>query len=77
MLEAAEKLGYVANQAGRSLRKGATGIIGFMIQTGHDITGQGDTFSCGFLTACRLSWRATNSISSRSSAHRKKIRTII
>lgn len=44
VLEAAEKLGYVANQAGRSLRKGATGIIGFMIQTGHDITGQGDTF---------------------------------
>ncbi|MGC4408251.1 LacI family DNA-binding transcriptional regulator [Rhizobium rosettiformans] len=44
VLEAAEKLGYVANQAGRSLRKGATGIIGFMMQTGHDITGQGDTF---------------------------------
>ena len=44
VLEAAESLGYVANQAGRSLRKGATGIIGFMMQTGHDITGQGDTF---------------------------------
>jgi len=44
VLEAAEQLGYVANQAGRSLRKGATGIIGFMMQTGHDITGQGDTF---------------------------------
>ncbi len=44
VLEAAEKLGYVANQAGRSLRKGATGIIGFMMQTGHDITGQGETF---------------------------------
>ncbi|KPF46071.1 LacI family DNA-binding transcriptional regulator [Rhizobium sp. AAP43] len=44
VLEAAEKLGYVANQAGRSLRKGATGIIGFMMQTGHDITGEGDSF---------------------------------
>ena len=44
VLEAADKLGYVANQAGRSLRKGATGIIGFMMQTGHDITGQGDSF---------------------------------
>ncbi len=44
VLEAAEQLGYVANQAGRSLRKGATGIIGFMMQTGHEITGQGDTF---------------------------------
>ncbi|SIQ38180.1 transcriptional regulator, LacI family [Rhizobium sp. RU35A] len=44
VLEAAEKFGYVANQAGRSLRKGATGIIGFMMQTGHEITGQGDTF---------------------------------
>lgn len=44
VLEAAEALGYVANQAGRSLRKGATGIIGFMMQTGHEITGQGDAF---------------------------------
>lgn len=44
VLEAAETLGYVANQSGRSLRKGSTGIIGFMMQTGHEITGQGDTF---------------------------------
>ena len=44
VLEAAEQLGYVANQAGRSLRKGATGIIGFMMETGHDVTGQGGTF---------------------------------
>ncbi len=44
VLEAAEKLGYVANQSGRSLRKGSTGVIGFMMQTGPDITGQGDTF---------------------------------
>jgi DNA-binding LacI/PurR family transcriptional regulator len=44
VLEAAEKLGYVANQSGRALRKGATGVIGFMMQTGREITGQGDTF---------------------------------
>ncbi|WJH37873.1 LacI family DNA-binding transcriptional regulator (plasmid) [Aliirhizobium terrae] len=44
VLEAAEKLGYVANQSGRSLRKGSTGVIGFMMQTGPEITGQGDTF---------------------------------
>lgn len=44
VLQAAEKLGYVANQSGRSLRKGSTGVIGFMMQTGPEITGQGDTF---------------------------------
>lgn len=44
VLEAAERLGYVANQSGRSLRKGSTGVIGFMMQTGPEITGQGDTF---------------------------------
>jgi len=44
VLEAAEELGYVANQSGRALRKGRTGIIGFMMQTGSEITGQGDTF---------------------------------
>jgi DNA-binding LacI/PurR family transcriptional regulator len=44
VLEAAEELGYVPNQSGRALRKGATGVIGFMMQTGSEITGQGDTF---------------------------------
>lgn len=44
VLEAAESLGYVANQSGRSLRKGSTGVIAFMMQTGTEITGQGDTF---------------------------------
>lgn len=44
VLEAAEALGYVANQSGRALRKGSTGVIGFMMQTGSEITGQGDTF---------------------------------
>lgn len=44
VLEAAAAMGYVANQAGRALRKGSTGVIGFMMQTGHDITGEGDVF---------------------------------
>lgn len=44
VLEAAATLGYVPNQSGRSLRKGSTGIIGFMIETGTNTTSDGDTF---------------------------------
>ena len=44
VLAAARELGYVPNQSGRSLRRGQTGVVGFMMQTGHEITGQGDTF---------------------------------
>ncbi|QQR38322.1 LacI family DNA-binding transcriptional regulator [Devosia rhizoryzae] len=44
VLETAAAMGYVANQAGRALRKGSTGVIGFMMQTGHEITGEGDVF---------------------------------
>jgi len=44
VLEAAASMGYVANQAGRALRKGSTGIIGFMMQSGSKITGEGDVF---------------------------------
>ena len=44
VIEAAEALGYVPNQAGRSLRKGSTGVVGFMMQTGAQITGEGDLF---------------------------------
>ncbi|WP_127902249.1 LacI family DNA-binding transcriptional regulator [Solirhodobacter olei] len=42
--EAALALGYVPNQSGRSLRRGQTGVIAFMMETGHEITGQGDAF---------------------------------
>ena len=34
VLEAAIQLGYVANQSGRSLRRGATNTIGFVVETG-------------------------------------------
>jgi DNA-binding LacI/PurR family transcriptional regulator len=44
VLEAAERLGYVPNQSGRSLRQGTTNTIGFMIETGSDTTAHGDTF---------------------------------
>jgi DNA-binding LacI/PurR family transcriptional regulator len=43
VLEAADRLGYVPNQSGRALRKGTTGIIGFMIETGTP-TADGDVF---------------------------------
>ena len=34
VLEGAAKLGYVANQSGRSLRQGTTSAVGFMIESG-------------------------------------------
>lgn len=42
VLEAAKTLGYTPNQSGRSLRKGATGVIAAMIPT-HDKIPLGDT----------------------------------
>ncbi len=47
VMKAAAELGYVPNQAGRALRRGTTGVVGFMMQTGTEITGQGDTFFMG------------------------------
>jgi DNA-binding LacI/PurR family transcriptional regulator len=44
VLEAAETMGYVPDQSGRALRKGATGIIGFMIETGATTAVDGDSF---------------------------------
>ena len=44
VLDAAAEMGYVPNQAGRALRRGSTGIVGFMMQTGSQITGEGDVF---------------------------------
>lgn len=44
VLEAAAEMGYVPNQAGRALRSGSTGVVGFMMQTGSQITGDGDVF---------------------------------
>ena len=44
VLEAAAQMGYVPNQSGRALRKGTTGVIGFMIETGAKTAADGDTF---------------------------------
>lgn len=44
VLKAAAELGYVANQSGRSLRRGATNTIGFVIETGHPANQAGDEF---------------------------------
>ena len=44
VLDAANELGYVANQSGRSLRRGMTGAIGFMIQAGPWFNVHGDNF---------------------------------
>jgi DNA-binding LacI/PurR family transcriptional regulator len=44
VLAAAAELGYVPNQSGRALRKGTTGVIGFMIETGTKTAVDGDSF---------------------------------
>ena len=36
VLAAAEELGYVANQSGRSLRQGTTNVIGLMIESSKE-----------------------------------------
>jgi len=45
--KAATELGYFANHFGKSLRSGVTGSVGFVMQTSHSVTGQGDTFFMG------------------------------
>ncbi|MCM2438985.1 substrate-binding domain-containing protein [Agrobacterium vitis] len=49
VLEAAEQLGYVANQSGRSLRKGTTNVIGLMIESGKDNADNSDNFFFGVM----------------------------
>lgn len=44
VLEAAKELGYVANQSGRSLRRGLTNAVGFMIELLTDETVSTDSF---------------------------------
>lgn len=44
VLKAADELGYAPNQAGRSLRKGNTNVIGFVLETGGEGMLQGDLF---------------------------------
>ncbi|KRB51412.1 LacI family transcriptional regulator [Rhizobium sp. Root708] len=44
VLAAAEELGYVANQSGRSLRQGTTNVIGLMIEASQETVENGDNF---------------------------------
>ena len=44
VLHAATELGYVANASGRSLRRGTTNTIGFVIETGNPANQSGDNF---------------------------------
>jgi DNA-binding LacI/PurR family transcriptional regulator len=54
VLKAATELGYVPNQSGRSLRRGATNTIGFVIETGHPAHQSGDQFFYVVLDAMNL-----------------------
>lgn len=49
VLDAAAKLGYVPNQAGRSLRRGATNAIGFMIESNDETEANSDNFFLGVI----------------------------
>lgn len=44
---AAESLGYIANQSGRSLRQGTTNAVGFMIELQPETASNGDDFFMG------------------------------
>jgi DNA-binding LacI/PurR family transcriptional regulator len=44
VLAAAEELGYVANQSGRSLRQGTTNVIGLMIESSKETAENSDNF---------------------------------
>jgi DNA-binding LacI/PurR family transcriptional regulator len=47
VLEAAEQLGYVANQSGRSLRQGTANAIGLMIESSPEVVDNSDNFFLG------------------------------
>jgi DNA-binding LacI/PurR family transcriptional regulator len=47
VLAAAEELGYVANQSGRSLRQGITNVIGLMIESSKETVENSDNFFLG------------------------------
>jgi DNA-binding LacI/PurR family transcriptional regulator len=47
VLQAAEELGYVANQSGRSLRQGTANAIGLMIESSPEVVDNSDNFFLG------------------------------
>lgn len=54
VLEAAVRLGYVANQSGRSLRSGTTNTIGFVVETGSPANQESGEFFFVLLDALHL-----------------------
>ena len=47
VFEAAEQLGYVANQSGRSLRQGTANAVGLMIESSPEVVDNSDNFFLG------------------------------
>lgn len=54
VLQAARELGYVANQSGRSLRRGQTNTVGFVVESGHPSNLGGDNFQFATIDAMNL-----------------------
>jgi DNA-binding LacI/PurR family transcriptional regulator len=77
VLEAAEELGYVPTNPAAACARARTNIIGFMMQTGTEITGQGDTFFMSVFDGVQTVFARHVSIWSPCSARRKKIPTTI
>lgn len=55
VLAAAQELGYVANQSGRSLRQGTTNAVGFMIELNAETAANSDNFFMGVLEGVKRS----------------------
>lgn len=49
VIDAAQVFGYAANQSGRTLRRGRTGTVGFMLTLEHDSAIHGDPFFMALL----------------------------
>ncbi|MGN7998915.1 substrate-binding domain-containing protein [Sphingomonas sp. 22176] len=49
VIEAAQAFGYAPNQSGRTLRRGRTGTVGFMLTLEHDSAIHGDPFFMALL----------------------------
>ncbi|WP_425960830.1 LacI family DNA-binding transcriptional regulator [Rhizobium nepotum] len=60
VLEAAEKLGYVANQSGRSLRQGTTNVIGLMTGSDAQTVENSDNFFMGVTDGLQSVFSAHN-----------------
>jgi len=50
VLDAAARLGYVPNQAGQALRRGATNAVGFMIESNDETEANSDNFFLGVIS---------------------------